>query len=73
MFQSPPKKPSHFALYWVALIAVVGGIAGVLGGLLLFGEERFQTDAIMFGSFFLGAGLGAVVGWKFVVPSRPPS
>jgi hypothetical protein len=73
MFEPPPEKPSHFALYWIALIALAGGIVGVLGGLFLFGEERFQTNAIMFGSFFLGAIVAAAVGWKLVMPSRPPS
>ena len=43
MFEPPPEKASHFALYWIALIGLAGGIVGVLGGLLLFGEERFQT------------------------------
>jgi len=73
MFEPPPEKTSHFALYWVALIALAGGFVGALGGLLLFGEERFQTNAIMFGSFFLGASVAAAVGFKLVVPSRPPS
>lgn len=72
MFENPPEKPSQFAFYWIALIAMAGGVIGVLAGLFLFGEERFQTNAIMFGSFFLGAGLGAGVGWKLVMPPRPP-
>jgi len=60
-------------LFWVAFITLGGGTVGVLGGLLLFGEERFQTNAIMFGSFLLGASLAAAVGWKVVMPPRPPS
>lgn len=72
MFDAPPEKPSHFALYWVALIALAGGAGGVIGAAWLLGAEWFQTTAVMFGSFFVGALFGGVIGWKFVMPKQPP-
>lgn len=73
MFETTPEKPSQFALYWVGLITLAGGTVGVVGAALLFGEEWFQKDAVMFGSFIVGASLGGVIGWKFIMPKRPPS
>jgi hypothetical protein len=71
MLETPPEKPSNLTLYWVALITLAGGIVGVIGGAWLFDEDRFQSDVFMFGSFFVGACLGGMVGWKVVMPKRP--
>ena len=67
MFETPPEKPSQFALYWVGLITLAGGMLGVVGAAFLFGQEWFQKDAVMFGSFLVGTGLGGAIGWRFVM------
>lgn len=72
MFEAPPEKPSHFAGRWIALVALVGGVAGVVVAALVLGEESVQSDMVLFGSFLVGAGLGAVAGWKLVMPQPPP-
>ncbi len=73
MFEPLPEKPSHFAGHWIKFIALGGGIAGVATAGWLFGEEGLQSNAILFGSFAVGALLGLVVGWRVVMPSGPPS
>jgi H+/Cl- antiporter ClcA len=72
MFEPAPKAAPRFALQWVALVAIVGGCVGIAIGAWLFGEESFQSsDAVMFGSFAIGALLGLILGWKLIRPYRP--
>jgi hypothetical protein len=73
MFQQAPEHPPHMASKWIALIAVLGGIAGVAVTAYFLGEEAFQSNVVMFGSFGAGALLGLVAGWKIVMPRRRSS
>jgi hypothetical protein len=69
MFEQLPEKAPHAAGYWIVLIALAGGVAGAAAGYWLFGEAAFQTsNAVMFGSFGVGALVGLVAGWRLIVP-----
>jgi hypothetical protein len=68
MFEPLPEKPPHLAGSWVVWIGTAGGVAGVAIGAWLFGAERFQSNAVMFGSFAIGALAGVAVGWRIVMP-----
>ena len=70
MFEPAPERPPHMAGHWIVFIAVAGGIIGVVVGGWLFGEEGFQNNTVMFGTFGAGALLGLVAGWKIVIPRR---
>ena len=73
MFEPVPEKLPHMAGHWIVLIACAGGVIGLVVGGWLFGEERFESNAFMFGSFAVGAVLGLAAGWKLIVPRRQPS
>ncbi len=73
MFEPLPEKPPHMAGHWIVLIACGGGVVGAMVALWLFGEERFQSNTIMFGSFGLGALVGLVAAWRLIVPRAPRS
>jgi hypothetical protein len=73
MFEPLPEKPPHMASYWIMFIAGAGGFVGLYTGFKVFGEEGFQSNTVMFGSFAVGALAGLVAGWKLVIPSRPRS
>lgn len=74
MFEPLPEKPSQFALHKVGLVAIFGGIVGLVAGAFVFGQQGFQNDWVMIGSFVVGAFAGGLWGWRLVMPrSSTPS
>jgi hypothetical protein len=70
MFEPLPEKPPHMAGKWIMLVGILGGGVGLAVGGLLFGEEAFQSDLVMFGSGGVGILVGVLAGWKLIMPSR---
>jgi hypothetical protein len=73
MFEPTPEKPPHMAGKWITIIGVAfaGGAVGLAGWLM--GEEALQSNTVLFGSAAIGMLIGVFVGWKVVMPRRPPS
>jgi hypothetical protein len=71
MFEAPPEKPSAFGFYWLILLGAVGGVAGIVGGVMLLGSERLQeSETLMIGSFLIGAAVFVVMGRRLYIPQR---
>ena len=72
MFDPPPEKPSAFAYHWLVIIGGVGGGLGIAAAGLLFGEVVIDSEAVMIGTFLVGATIGVLAGSKLVMPRGGP-
>jgi len=74
MFEPPPEQPPHFAFHRVGCVGIVGGLIAVSIVMWLFGAERIgNSDVVLIGTFLVGAAVGTLLGWKWIMPAQPHS
>ena len=72
MFEPPPEKAPHFAFHRVGCVGTAGGLIAVAIVMWLFGAERIvDSDVVLIGTFLLGAAVGTLLGWRWIMPPPP--
>jgi hypothetical protein len=72
VFEQPPEKAPHFAFHRVGFVGIVGGLIAVFIVMWLFGAERVgNSDVVLIGTFLVGAAVGTLLGWRWVMPAQP--
>jgi hypothetical protein len=68
-----PEKPPLFAYHLIGLAALLGGIGAVFVVGVTLDPDAFETGYVaLVAPFGVGAVVGAIVGWRWVMPSGRP-